>query len=232
LNVLANEDAMDKYLITFRSENKHTGGMMVTTSARSTCPDICPLRKNGCYAENGHLGRWIWTSLDKARPGDIVARGREVYNFSQLLIVIRLLAPGSIWRHNQAGDLPTIPGTNTIDTHKLRALVEANRDRRGFTYTHHDVLEHPENRDVIAYSNANGFTINLSANNLQHADKLAALNIAPVAVVLRPNQSTNTTTPIGRHVALCPTTHDNTANCNDCQICSKPHKAIIGFPKL
>jgi hypothetical protein len=94
---------MDKYLITFSSGNRITGDMMVTTSPRNTCPSHCPLIKKDCYAEKGHLGGWIWSGLDRGKP---TLDGRlRIFTFAQLLTMIRMLLPGQIWRHNQAGDL-------------------------------------------------------------------------------------------------------------------------------
>ena len=51
-----------------------------------------------------------------------------------------------------------------------------------------------EAKRIIKEANQNGFTVDLSANNLAHADKLKALNIAPVVVVLPSTQTTNTET--------------------------------------
>jgi hypothetical protein len=83
----------------------------------------------------------------------------------------------------------------------------------------------------IAAANADGFTINLSANNLAHADELAALDIGPVAVVLPAGfDGRHTQTPAGRRVAQCPATYRDTT-CADCGLCAKrDRKVIVGFP--
>ena len=119
---------MDKYLITKKTANAITGPIMVTTSARVTCPLSCSLRKNGdgplaglCYAEHGALGGFIWTSLDRAHPGDHILNGIRIYDFAELLYAIRSLPAGSLWRHNIAGDLPSNNKT-TIDRAEPRRL--------------------------------------------------------------------------------------------------------------
>ena len=38
--------------LTLKSRNTKTGPIPVSTTTYSTCPDACPLRKNGCYAGN------------------------------------------------------------------------------------------------------------------------------------------------------------------------------------
>jgi hypothetical protein len=134
-----------------------------------------------------------------------------------------------LWRHNQAGDLPQ-DGHGRIDGHLMGYLVAANIGKRGFTYTHHA----PELGDNAAYikgANDWGFTVNLSANTPAHADTLAALEIAPVVVVLPSTQTTNTTTPQGRSIVICPATTRDDVTCESCQLCARvDRKVIVGFP--
>nr|WP_051237497.1 hypothetical protein [Ottowia thiooxydans] len=74
-----------------------------------------------------------------------------------------------LWRYGQAGDLPG-DGVR-IDADALEQIVHANRGRNGFAYTHYSPLD-PHNARAIAKANAQGLTINLSANTLAHADEL------------------------------------------------------------
>src|ERR1700730_15790519 len=176
---------MDKFLVTEKSGNRITGPIMVTTSPRFTCPQACAFKRNGngalagfCYAEDGMLGGYIWTLLDKSTAGQSILNGARVYGFDEFLYIVRSLEPGALWRHNVAGDL-TSNDQITIDRVALRAIVDANKGRRGFTFTHYDVLTNLSNRRAIEEANKNGFTINLSGNSLAHADELADLGIAP-----------------------------------------------------
>ncbi len=227
---------MDKYLITQRTANPITGPIMVTTSPRFSCPLSCAFRKHGpspmagvCYAEHGALGGYVWTLLDRSPAGRSIMNGVRIYDFSELLYAIRSQPPGALWRHNIAGDLPS-NNRVTIDRTALQAIVAANTGRRGFTFTHFDVLTNLANRQAIQEANANGFTINLSGNSLEHADKLADLRIAPVTVILPAGTDQNTTTPKGRTVVICPTsTHGVT--CADCGLCARSSRStIVGFP--
>jgi hypothetical protein len=227
---------MDKFLITRRTANPITGPIMVTTSPRVTCPLSCSFRKGGnhhmagfCYAEHGALGGYVWTLLDKAPAGHSILNGTRVYGFDELLYAIRSLEPGALWRHNVAGDLPS-NNRVTVDRAALRAITEANKDRRGFTFTHYDVLTNFANRAAIEEANKNGFTINLSGNSLAHADELADLRIAPVTAILPAGTRQNTKTPKGRTVVICPTnTHGVT--CAECGLCARSSRStIIGFP--
>lgn len=228
---------MDKFLITRKSLNPITGPIMVTTSPRVTCPFSCPLRKGAdtptaglCYAEHGVLGGYVWTLLDRTPVGGSFQNGNiKVYGFDELLYVIRSLPPGSLWRHNVAGDLPS-NNKVTIDRAALRAIVDANKGRRGFTFTHYDVLTNLSNRQAVEEANQNGFTINLSANSMEHADRLADLRIAPVTVILPANSKLNTRTQKGRTVVVCPINTHPGVTCASCGLCARQRSTITGFP--
>jgi hypothetical protein len=143
------------------------------------------------------------------------------------------LPAGTLWRHNQAGDLPG--KGDRIDRRALHALVKANRGRRGFTYTHKpiDGRHSTANTVAIAAANEAGFTINLSADNLAEADTLADAGIGPVVVVLpaEVHGNINVKTPAGRRVTVCPATYRDDVACIDCQLCQRQQrKTIVGFP--
>jgi len=229
---------VDKFLITFKSGNRITGPIMITTSPRSTCPNACPFRKGGnmpeagvCYAEHGHLGHYIWNGLDRTPAGQKISNRIPVYSFDDLLEVVRAQPEGTLWRHNQAGDLPSRDRI-TIDRERLRRLTAANTGRRGFTYTHYPVSDNPANREAIKEANDNGFTINLSADSFDEADELSDLAIAPVTVVVPSSVMLNTTTPKGRKVVICPARTRQNITCATCGLCARQRDCIVAFPAL
>jgi hypothetical protein len=199
------------------SRNAKTGPIPVTTTSEESCPHACPLKGNGCYAEGGPLAI-LWRKVTERKAG---------LAWEAAMSEIAALPKGTLWRHNQAGDLP---GTgDDIDTAALAELVKANRGKHGFTYTHKPVSG--GNAGAIAAANAMGFTVNLSANNLAHADELAASGAGPVVVVLSADQTSATVTPAGRRVAICPATISDKVTCATCGLCARAdRKAIIGFP--
>ena len=220
-----------KYLITPKSQNPITGPMPVTTSTRSTCPRTCPFIGDVCYAEQGALGGFIWTLLDRTPVGQSFAQHVRVHSFTYLQLFISRLPNGALWRHNQAGDLHGKDGT--IDVNHLRLITKANTGRRGFTFTHYDVLANGMNRTAIAEANRNGFTINLSCNSLAHADALFDIGVAPVTTVLPPTQTTNTRTPKNRKVVICPARTRQHVTCSTCKLCTRSKRDfIIGFPAV
>lgn len=230
---------MSKFLITRRSQNPVTGPILVTTSPRKTCPNACPLRRsangdlaNVCYAEHGMLGGFLWSKLDRLPAGGRFQKGQiRINSFEELCAAVRALPDGSLWRHNQAGDLPTTDN-ETIDADELNILVAANDNKRGFTYTHFDVVDNKPNRETVKAANDNGFTINLSANSLLHADELYDVGCGPVAVVVEADVTENLTTPKGRKIVICPARLRRDVTCETCRLCARQRDFIIGLPAL
>jgi len=205
--------------ITPKSKNAKVGKMAVTTSTAKTCPTSCPFKRNGCYADSGPL-KLHWDKVTEGERGD---------DWSTFISKIKDLPAGSKWRHNQAGDLPG--DMEKLNDEKCIELAKANKGKRGFTYTHYDVLDNFQNAITVNSMNHLGFTVNVSANNLEHADKLCDMDIAPVATVLPIEQTTNTVTPKGRKVVVCPATYKDDVSCASCMLCEKwDRNVVVGFP--
>lgn len=210
------------------SKNKKTGPIPVSTSSKTTCPDSCLFKGNGCYAEGGPINIH-WSQVTKGNRG---------FEWSEFLAAIRKLRKNTLWRHNQAGDL--VGSNEKINAKALAELVAANKGRRGFTYTHYPMLAEDVESDIYTESekeivadwnrvnvktaNENGFTINLSANNPRHAQKLKALGIAPVVSVVEEDFKTDD------QIVVCPAVTRDDANCFNCELCQKQHSKVIGFP--
>ena len=107
-------------------------------------------------------------------------------------------------------------------------LVAANAGRRGFTYTHKPATV--DNLAQIKAANAAGFTINLSANDLTHADALADTGAGPVVTILPIDAGAKNRTPAGRLVVTCPAQLRDDVSCADCQLCARADRpTIVGF---
>ena len=212
-----------KYHLTLKSANSKTGPMAVSTTAKASCPDKCPLKKAGCFADGGPL-QLHWEQ---------VSQGARGVNFDDFILQVAALPRGAEYRHNQAGDLPPKEDTpNTIDAVKLAALAAVIRRRRikGFTYTHYPVIDNEVNQIAIKAANDNGFTINLSANNINEVDTLLALNIAPVAVIMPLSAPKVTFTAAGNKIIICPAQTNKKTACIDCMLCAKTDRSFsIGF---
>lgn len=207
------------YVLKQVSGNRKTGPMPVSTSNSATCPDACPIKLKGCYAKYGPTGM-AWRNVDSGKA-------KEAVEWPQFIRQVKALSRGALWRHNQAGDLN---GSNdVIDTVQLSQLVNANKGKRGFTYTHYP-MTNVDNQIAVSLANVNGFTINLSGNDVEHADKLKALNIAPVVVLMPRDADKVTMTPAGNKVVICPAENSDKVTCLSCGLCQLAERDyIIGF---
>ena len=199
------------------SRNRKTGEIPVAMTPASTCPPSCPWKGAGCYAEQ-HFTAIHWRRLSAGEGITWVAFCAEV----------AALPPGQLWRMGEAGDLPG--RGEEIDSFLLKKLVDSNRGKRGFGYTHKSMAD-AENHGAVRVSVENGFVINLSADSLEHADRLANLGIAPVTVVLPEGQKRPSRTPRGRKVVVCPAITHEEVTCASCELCAVAgRKSVVGFP--
>ena len=205
------------------SSNSKTGPIPVTMTESSSCPINCPLKGSGCYAETGMV------ALHWRR----VSKGEQCTDWQTLLDSVSSLPRDTLWRHNVAGDL--LHNAETIDSSALEALTAANKGRKGFTYTHHRI----EGSDAVSRSNwasidkanTNGFTVNLSANSLDHADTLAELQAGPVVSIVPIDHPKLSFTPAGRPVVICPAVTSDDVTCSNCGLCQNQNRrSIVAFP--
>jgi hypothetical protein len=196
-----------------RTKNEKTGPVAISTTERNSCPDSCPLRGAGCYAESGPLS-WHW---------DKVSSGVRGYQWGEFLSELRTLPPGAKFRHNQAGDLPG--SGDRVDIEKVDGLATAADHLSGWTYTHY-----PPAGNLRALRRLNAsLTVNLSADTLAEADALAETGL-PVVATVPTTTPERFITPDGRPGFVCPAqTRDIT--CADCMLCENrhPNRPIIGF---
>jgi hypothetical protein len=206
------------------SKNGKLGNIPSVYVARDSCPPSCGFYNDGCYARGGMV-RMHW---DRVNDNGI--------SFNALLTEIKKLPNNQLWRYGVAGDLPG--HKENINLEMLKKLVDTNKGKRGYAYTHKNptILE---NNIGIMYANDNGFTINLSSNNAAQADEYLSMNIAPVVTVM-PHDSVeqdwkNSKTPAGNMIVRCPAEYNEKTNCSNCggvngALCSRrDRKYVIGF---
>ncbi len=206
-----------RFHLTASSDNAKTGPIPVSTSSAETCPSaaICPFKGNGCYAESGPLAiHWR-----------LVTEGQRGLPWAQFLQTIRALPAGQLWRHNQAGDLWK-PGT-AMGRVALAQLTDANRGRRGFTYSHHKRT--PATVQAFKAATAHGFTVNASCHSEREADAAIADGLRAVFVVPAEDQRTAWETAGGNRAIVCPAQRFEGMTCARCQLCAaRPsHVAIV-----
>lgn len=211
-----------RFHLTAKSSNRKTGPIPVSTSSADTCPSagVCPFKGNGCYAESGPLALH-WRA---------VTEGTRGMPWADFLSAIASLPQGQLWRHNQAGDLYA-PGTVT-GRQALRQLTDANRGKRGYTYSHHfrDAATVAAFREATAH----GFTVNASCHNETDADIAIGQGLRAVFVVPSTETRTAWVTPDGNRAIVCPAQRSGPGfagmDCATCRLCqARPQNVAIAF---
>lgn len=211
---------------TVKSGNAKVGPLFVSTTESKSCPDSCPLKftvhddgtvtVGPCYAKSGPLALH-WRKVDSGERG---------VSWSEFCTAVSAIPDGSLWRHNQAGDLPHSNGV--IDFDMVSDLVQANHGKRGFTYTHHDVFM-SDNLSALRQFNKSGFTVNVSANNAREADEYIDLGLPTVTLLPYDTSSKTVASPAGRTIVRCPAEYRDTS-CAECGMCAIADRDfIIGF---
>lgn len=196
------------------SANRKTGPIPVTMTSANSCPKSCAFYGRGCYAE-AHILAIHWRRVSNG----------EGLSWPNFLRCIYDLPEGQLWRHNEAGDLPSPPGDGEkIDFNRLKQLLNANHGKRGFTYTHKKHFE------MIRFANESGFAVNLSCDTLAQCDEYAKERV-PMTVVLpydAPDKGNRT--PGGLPVVVCPAQLRDSVTCKSCELCAvSTRKSIVGF---
>lgn len=209
---------MAQVALTAVSSNAKTGPIPTSTSDRATCPTTCPFYDKGCYAKSGPQAIH-WRKVSNAERG---------VTYDQFVEQVRKIQRGQLWRHNVSGDLQHNDGN--IDYLKLRKLIDANKGRKGFTYSHHVLNEH----NVICLQDANGmgFTVNASCESVDDADRVMTEHQIPAVAVIPSTESRRFfNTSSGRKVIVCPATIHENVTCSTCGLCQKADREfVIAFP--
>ena len=200
------------------SANSKLGPIPAAYVSEETCPDVCPLKKAGCYADSGNVALH-WRKVSSGQTGT---------DWPTFLDQVKALPKQTLWRYAVAGDLPHRDGR--IDVDALDGLVKANQGKRGFLYSHHDISI-LENQEAIAGANARGLTINLSADSLADVDLKYRLGIGPVVSILPRDAKKVTRTEGGIRVVTCPAALNKSVTCSSCGVCQNAdRRVVIGFP--
>lgn len=209
----------NRFHMTRVSSNAKTGPIPVTTTSKDSCPTTCPLINAGCYAKSGPLALH-WSKVSDANE-------KRSLSESEFFELVSKLPKGQLWRHNQAGDLPHVDGK--INPHFANKLSKANRGKKGFTYTHHDLTD-VNNLTIVKSMNASGFAVNHSADNVQAAVKAYNTLVGVPVVTLLPLDAPNVQTIEGVNVVACPAEKSDKINCSNCALCAVVNREyIIGF---
>ena len=206
-----------KFQFIEKSGNTKTGIMPVTYNSAATCPDSCIFKNNGCYASQGYYTRMNW---------DKVTAGIRGGSFKELLNKIKALPASTLWRAHIAGDIPANERGEVSEVY-INKVSEANKGRRGYTYTHHD-LNIKNNSKLFKKANNKNFIINVSCESEQQADTAVNVHKLPAVMVVKSTEQRKAwTTAGGNRVIICPAQSAG-RSCVDCRLCAdRPSPRLI-----
>jgi hypothetical protein len=208
---------MARFHLTAKSSNVKTGPIAVTTSSAETCPSTCPFNNGGgCYAASGPL-KLHW---DKVTKGE---RGGDFIQLQDAIMAAKL-QPGSLLRHNQAGDLPHLNGVLNWPLIRNLYTIFSAAKLRAFTYTHH--LQTDYNLQVVRDCNASGFTVNLSCDTesqaiARHKDGFPSVCVVSATDTRRSWDSD------GVKFHTCPAQLRDGVTCASCQLCTHADRSCV-----
>lgn len=207
------------YKLTPRSSNRKTGSIATTMSDRGTCPDSCPLKENGCYADAFPL-RLHWDRLSRGETGG------SWLDLAHAMARAKLPA-GSLLRHNVAGDLPHDAGKIRQDQAWNLAAIFRDAKVQAFTYTHH--RQDADNLAVVREISAAGLFTNLSCDSETQASKRYREGFAAVCVVPDDDDRKAWIDNYGVKFRVCPAQLTDSVTCETCKACACSRDYVVVF---
>lgn len=120
-------DSLSPVVAVEQSKNAKTGDVSVTMVSQASCPDSCPLKRKGCYAENGFAG-FATRRLNKSSETDAVRIAR-----AEARAIARLSGRRDL-RVHVVGDCRTERAARIVS--RAMARHRAKQGKRAWTYTH------------------------------------------------------------------------------------------------
>ena len=226
---------MLKMILIPKSSNAKTGNIIQSYSARSTCPNCCSLKNNGCYADSYHTSRQ-WDRCDNPNDGRYTKDGNEL-GFALLAATADKMRKGStsvLFRHNVAGDL-AYPDSNMIDKGRLEAITEACKRvnsvvggaLKGYTYTHCAV--NLQNVKAVRKASEEGFLVNFSCETIHEVKEAKALDCDAVLASADVDASIEALKAEGLKAVQCPAQTKENVSCETCKLCSRKRESVVIF---
>ncbi len=201
------------------SSNSKIGTVSATYATQATCPNSCKLRGNGCYAENGAVGVFHTSKLNKSRDSQLPV---------EELAMIEAVGIAGL-----TGKLPMrihVVGDATTDgaARLLSSAAEYHTRKHGqpvWTYTHaHREVERKSWGKVSV----------LASCETVEETKVAMAKGYAAALVVDHHESDKAYTQDGVKLVPCPQQTGRAENCVACKLCWNADRllamgAVIAF---
>ena len=218
------------------SSNPKTGNIIQSYSHRSTCPNRCPLKNNGCYADSYHVSRQ-WDRCNDEEDKRYIADGHDLT--LDLMSAVALHAKRGeesiLFRHNVAGDI-ALPNSDKIDEERLNTIVESynkvssilnNVKLMGYTYTHCNLSI--GNIKKVKDAQTKGFIVNFSCETIEEVKDVKIADCNAVMTSVNPNETIKAVKTEGLKALQCPAQTTDGMNCKKCKLCARDRDSVIIF---
>lgn len=218
------------------SSNPKTVNIIQSYSNRSTCPNRCPLKNNGCYADSYHTSRQ-WDRCDDEGDKRYIANGHDLT--LDLMSAVALHAKRGeksiLFRHNVAGDI-ALPNSDMIADERLNTIVEScnkvssilnNIKLMGYTYTHCSLTM--QNFNKVKKAQSKGFVVNFSCETIEEVKKVKFAGCNAVLTSVSPEETTKALKTEGLKAVQCPAQTNKDMSCKKCKLCARNREAVVIF---
>ena len=194
-----------------RSSNVKIGPIPATMSSRSTCSDLCPFKRSGCFGDNFPLSLH-WDRLD-----------RSGLSWEEMIGKIQALQPLTLFRHNVVGDLHLLED-GSIDKVKLEQFAAAAEHKKPIIYTHSPKTT----RNLNALSKlreSRGLVVNVSCETFAQAERALSLGVNAVLTVKRSEIPVTARKSKTLTFVPCPAESKDDVTCATCKLCARDRVA-------
>lgn len=217
------------------STNEKTGNIIQSYSHRFTCPNRCPLKGNGCYADSYFTSRQ-WDRCENEADKRYIANGHGL--MLDLMSAVAIHAKNGedsvLFRHNIAGDI-ALQNSDMIDGDRLNTIVEAcnkvssilDVNLMGYTYTHCSLSM--QNFKKVKEAQSKGFTVNFSCETVEEVKEVKLMNCNAVMTSVNPDETVKALKEEGLKALQCPAQTIDGMNCKKCKLCARDRDAVIIF---
>lgn len=221
------------------SGNSKTGDIMQSYTSKSSCPNRCPFKGSGCYAEGIRTVK-TWERADDESDKRFVSSQDDLTLALLGGVIEHIKEPENelLFRHNIAGDL-AVRNTNNFNTHEFldiaNAIIRVNavysgnfgKVVKGFTYTHCELTE----GDKYVINSMKGvMTVNVSTDSVLEARIAKAKGFNTVLTSVNPKDDIRLLREVhGLTAVQCPAQTREGITCNSCRLCAKDRDAIVIF---
>lgn len=191
------------YSFVNRSSNIKIGPIPATMSPRSTCSDLCPFKRSGCFGDNFPLSLH-WDRLDY-----------KGLSWQKMLQKVAALKAGRLFRHNVVGDLKLL-ADGSIDAAALSEFAAVAADKRPIIYTH--AAQTTRNLNALARS---GVVVNVSCETYAQAERAISHGVNAVLTVKRSEVTETTRKSHTLRLVPCPAESRDDVTCATCALCAR-----------